>query len=765
MQVAKNVKIHEIAKAIGISSAELVEICQKAGYAHITHHSKAVPPDEANEIRKTAIKLYKPKKAPVRKAKPKAAAAKKAKEPARPKKEEIPSTTHVKPVLPPRPRGTRQAAVAQEEAAPAVEEKKPARRPRKRPAKAQPAEEITKRTIIFKQPKRQMARKRVEKVELMRPVTVRELSEQMGVPANQIIKELMFDHGVRANINATLEDEVVELIGVAHEVEITLQEPKSLEDDLLESQPEDLPEDLEPRPPVVALLGHVDHGKTSILDRIRNTHVAESEAGGITQDIGAWQTQSDGHTLTFIDTPGHEAFTAMRARGARITDLVVLVVAADDGVMPQTAEAIDHARAAGVPIVVAINKMDRPEADPLRVKQQLAVQGINPEDWGGDVGCVELSAITGEGIDDLLERITLEAELLEVKANPRRPASGSVLEARMQLGRGVVTNLIVQKGTLRRGDILVCGNAFGAVRSLVNDRGEEIEEAGPAQPVALSGLNRVPEAGDTFLVVKDLETARKVAEERHARLQRRRRRPRRHVTLETLFERLERGETKQLNIVLKADAQGSLEPLMTSLDQLGNDEVAVKIIHSGIGQVNASDALLADATDAIIVAFRVSEDEKAREMAAVHGVEVVHYGIIYEVTDQIRSALEGLLEPERKEERVGLAEVRQIFRISRYGTIAGCYVTEGAMRRSGRVRVIRDGEILHQGAMASLRQEKADVREVETGRECGINTEGFDDIKPGDLIECFTIVTVRRTLVPKSAQPTAQPGSDAASST
>ncbi len=754
------VKIYEIAKAIGISSAELVEICQRGGYSHIAHHSNAVSREEADEIRKTAIKLYKPKAPPVPKAKPKPAPPPKAERaapeapkpaPEAPKpapKEPVPLTKEVKPVPPPKPRGATRAVQEEEEV---DEDVSTPRRRRRVPKKREDDEHITTRTIIFKQQRKVPEKKREEKVQMMRPVSVRELSERLGMPVNDIIKKLMFNHNVRANINEILGDEVVGLLGLDYGVEITLTEPKSAEDVLLESLPEDSPEDLVPRPPVVALLGHVDHGKTSILDQIRNTHVAESEAGGITQDIGAWQVQVGGHTVTFIDTPGHEAFTAMRARGARVTDVVVLVVAADDGVMPQTIEAIDHARAAEVPIVVAINKVDKPEANPLRVRQQLASRGLNPEEWGGDVGCVELSALTGRGVSDLLERITLEAELLETKANPNRSATGAALEARIMPGRGAVTNVIVQNGTLRKGDILVCGNAYGTVRALYNDRGEEVHEAGPAQPTAISGLNRVPEAGDTFVVVDDLEIARNAAEERQRTLEAVRLRPRRHVTLENLFESLQRGETRQLNVIVKADVQGSLEPLLNSLAELGNEEVSVKMIHSGVGKVNRSDVLLADASDAIILAYRVAVDEKVQEMAASTGIEVARFEVIYNVIEQVRAALEGLLEPGEKEEHVGWVDVRQTFHISRYGTIAGCQVAEGVVRRNCRVRVTRGGRAIHEGTIASLRQEKNDVREVQAGRECGINIQGFNDIEVGDRIECFNVVEVKRTLSSRAA--------------
>jgi translation initiation factor IF-2 len=659
-------------------------------------------------------------------------------------------------VPPPAPKGTRRPPVAEDLIEEEEEEIAPpppprAARARKRKPVEEVEEDITKRTIVFKRVGQVPQKRKEERVEMESPVTVRDLSTRLGIPANEIIKELMFEHGMRANINATLEDDMAQLIGLSHGVEVVLKEPRSAEDLLLESLPEDKPEDLEPRPPVVAMLGHVDHGKTSILDRIRHTNVAGGEAGGITQDTAAWQVESDGHRLTFVDTPGHEAFTAMRARGAQVTDIVVLVVAADDGVMPQTMEAIDHARAAEVPIVVAVNKIDKPDANPMRVRQQLASYGLNPEEWGGEVGFVNVSATTGEGIDDLLERITLEAELLEVKANPSRRATGAVLEARMEPGLGAVTDVIVQNGTLRKGDLLVCGSAYGTVRALYDDRGREVAECGPGQPVSISGLNQVPEAGDPFIVVDQLDTARKVAQEREAQLRKQRLKGRQRVTLENLYESIERGEAKQLNVIIKADVQGTLDPLVKTISEIGTEEASLKLIHSGVGNVSSSDVVLAEASDAIILAFRVHEDEKVREMALSHGVEVLHYDVIYDVTDHIRAALEGLLEPERREERVGRAEVRQLFYISRFGTIAGCYVTEGAMRRNCRVRVLRGGKVLHESAMLSLRQGKNDAREVVADRECGINVEGFNDFEVGDTIECFNVVAVKRTLTPSGA--------------
>lgn len=757
-QVADNVKIYEIARSIGIESGELIELCQKAGHKDITHHSNAVPPEEAEEIRKAAIRLYKPKQKPVVKQKggdrkqkrEKKQKTKKEEKKRKTKKSEMPSTGDVKPVPPPAPKGGREAEEKQGSAPAGQAEKKQEKRKKKKEGEGKKGE-VKKRTIVFKQRGKPPEKKKETHIEMESPVTVRDLSERLGVPANELIKELMFEHGTRANINQALSDEVVELLGVAHDVEITIREPKSAEDVLLESLPEDAPEKMVPRPPVIALLGHVDHGKTSILDSIRHTSVAESEAGGITQDIAAWQIDFEGQELTFVDTPGHEAFTAMRARGAQVTDLVILVVAADDGVMPQTLEAVDHARAAEVPMVVAVNKIDKADANPMRVRQQLAGRDLNPEEWGGETGFVDVSAIQGEGINELLERVVLEAELLELEANPARNATGAVLEARMEPGLGAVTDVIVQNGSLHLGDILVCGNAFGSLRSMRDDRGKDIELAGPGQPVSISGLNQVPEAGDTFVVVDELDTARDVAEERETQLRQHKLQTRRRVTLENLYESIEAGEATQLNVILKADVQGTLDPLVKTISEISTEEAAVKIVHSGVGQVTSSDILLAEASDAVIVAFRVHEDEKVREMAAEHGVEVLHYDVIYRVTEQIRAALEGLLEPEREERRVGLAEVRQVFEISRYGRVAGCYVAEGSVQRNCRVRVIRDGEVLHEGNMASLRRGKNDVREVEAGRECGINIQGFNDVEVGDVLECYRVVAVKRTLAPSGA--------------
>ena len=780
--MAEKVKIFAIAKRIGIKSAELVEICQRAGYKHIKHHSNAVEPAEAEEIRKTAIKLYKPKEEPAKKkkaaqkkAEPKAKAAveveKKPKEKKKAKAvKEAPKAAHAveeaAAPLPPKPgvgRGeaavrrrarqvwaeARRAAVAAERVEPpaqapseAVEER--VSKPKVRPKTKTPSR---RRTVVFKRVGRPPpVKERETKIELAALATVRELSEKLGVGAGEIIKRLMLDHKVLANINETIDHEVAELIGLDYGVEITFKAARTAETALKELVREDRPEELKSRPPVVTLMGHVDHGKTTILDRIRRTEVAGSEDGGITQDIGAWQITYRDHVLTFVDTPGHEAFTAMRAHGAQVTDVVILVVAAEDGVMPQTEEAISHARAAGVPIIVALNKIDKPDANPVRVRQQLAAHDLNPEEWGGAVGCVDLSALTGQGVDELIERIILEAEILELKANPDRAAEGAVLEARMEEGRGVVANVVVRTGTLKPGDIVLCGPAYGRVRSLLNDRGEEIRQASPSFPVSISGLNRLPGAGDGFLVLEDAELARNVAEERFTRLRGDRLRPRAHVTLENLYERLAAGREGQLRMILKADVEGSLEPLVESFKRLGTEEVSVRLLHQGVGNVNVSDVLLADASDAVIFGFRVGAEERAGAMAKERGVEIRYYRIIYEAIQAVRNALEGLLKPELREEQLGVVEVRQLFRVSRLGNIAGCFVREGTVSRSARIRLMRGREMIHEGTIASLRRGKDDVREVGTGYECGIKLQGTEDIEVGDTVECFTVGTVKRTL-------------------
>ncbi|MBI5366269.1 MAG: translation initiation factor IF-2, partial [Planctomycetes bacterium] len=510
---------------------------------------------------------------------------------------------------------------------------------------------------------------------------------------------------------------------------------------------QDKAEDLSTRAPVVTILGHVDHGKTSLLDRIRSANVAAGEAGGITQHIGAYRIKTkEGKPIVFLDTPGHEAFTKMRARGANVTDLAILVVAADDGVMPQTEEAYSHAKAAGAKVLVAMNKIDKPGAKADRVKHQLATLGLISDEWGGGTVICEVSALTGQGIEHLLEMIVLEADMLELKANPSRLATGVVLEARQSEGRGNVAHVLVQNGTLHKSDQFVCGRAFGKVRDLIDDQGTLLEEAGPSTPVEISGLNTLPDAGDRFFVVKDLATAREVAEGRERKSRETQMLERRHVTLENLFSQIEGGKVKELRIILKADVKGSLEVLSHQLGSIGTSEVKVRLIHNAIGNVGESDVLLADASDAIVIGFHVGMDEQVRALTQVKGVDVRMYEVIYKIIEDLHAACEGLLEPEKIEVVTGHAMVKEVFRISRIGNVAGCMVADGKVERSNSVRVKRDGKVLWEGKLGSLKRVKDDVKEVAEGFECGIKLDGHDDVQRGDVLETFAIQTVARKL-------------------
>ena len=519
------------------------------------------------------------------------------------------------------------------------------------------------------------------------------------------------------------------------EEEVEAKGPKTLWQRLLETE---RPEDLQPRPPVVTVLGHVDHGKTTLLDAIRHTHVVEAEAGGITQHIGAYQVELDGRKITFLDTPGHEAFTAMRARGAQVTDIVVLVVAADDGVMPQTREALDHARAANVPIIVALTKIDKANANIERVKQQLADLELVPEDWGGDTIVVPVSGKTGEGIQDLLENILLVTEIEGFKANPNRPAMGTVIESSLDRTRGPLATLLVQNGTLRVGDSLVIGEVWGRVRAMFDEWGKNVKEAPPATPVQVIGLSDVPEAGETFEVVRDERTARSIASQRAEERRARERRPTaKTVSLEDIFDQVQAGEVKELNLILKADVQGSLEPIVSSLTQLNQEhkEVQVRILHQGLGNVSESDIMLAVASKAIVIGFNVGVDAAAHRMAESEGVQIRLYNVIYELIEDVDRALRGLLEPKYQEVVIGHAEVRRVFNIPRRGKVAGCYVTDGIAARNATVRVRRNGTIVYEGRVASLKRFQEDVMEVRQDFECGVGLEGFDDFQEGDILE------------------------------
>jgi len=581
----------------------------------------------------------------------------------------------------------------------------------------------------------------VKSVQIPERITVKEFAQAIEVSASEVIKKLIA-LGVMASINQEIDLDTATLVGA--EFGVTVTAAPTVEETLVIEEIEDRPEMLKPRWPVVTVMGHVDHGKTSLLDAIRETNVIASEAGGITQHIGAYQVEAQGKKITFLDTPGHEAFTAMRARGAQVTDIAVLVVAADDGVMPQTVEAINHGKAADVPIIVAINKIDKPVANPDRVKQELTQYGLVPEDWGGDTICVEVSALKKIGIDDLLEMILLVAEMKELKANPDRPAKGTVIEAKLDKGRGPVATVLVQNGTLHQGDTIIAGDVSGKVRVLVNDKGRNVAKAGPSEPVEVVGFDDLPEAGDIFYVT-DEKTARQLAEKRQQFRREKELKKDQRFKLEDLFARIKEGEIKELNIVLKADVQGSMEAIQNSLERLSNEEVRVQVIHGGVGAISESDVMLASASGAVIVGFNVRPDPIAKRLAEREEVELRLYRIIYNIIDDVKKAMEGMLEPEYKEVVLGRAEVRATFRVPKVGTVAGSYVTEGKITRNSEARVLRDNVVIFEGKIESLKRFKDDVREVVSGFECGIGLERFNDIKEGDIIECFTNEEIKKT--------------------
>jgi translation initiation factor IF-2 len=585
-------------------------------------------------------------------------------------------------------------------------------------------------------------------IELTVPITIKEFCEKLGIKSGAVMRSLI-EKGAMVTINASLnEEQVIELALQFNRPKVKVVSKKSVEEvELAESAEKDRPEDLVPRAPVVVFMGHVDHGKTSLLDRIRNTNVAAGESGGITQHIGASKVMTkDRKPVVFLDTPGHEAFTAMRARGATVTDVAVIVVAADDGVMPQTEEAINHAKAANVKIMVALNKIDKPQANANKVKGQLASLGLQTEDWGGSTTCVEVSAITGTGVDQLVELLSLEAELLDLKANPKRPASGAVLEARKTEDRGIVATVLVQNGTLRKGDVLLAGRAHGRVRSMHDSAGRSIPEAPPSTPVELSGFVDAPDAGDRFNVLDSIDKARQVAEERSKKERATSLMERQHLTLESLFSKIESGKLKEVRVVLKVDVQGSAEVLKEALQGMSTEEVKLRLLHVSAGAITESDVILADASDAIIIGFHVEPEERARQLAKDKGVDIRLYDVIYKAIEEMKAAREGLLEPEEVEVKTGHATVKQIFRISRVGTIAGCAVTDGKIMRSDQVRLIRNGKVTFTGKLESLKRVKDDAKEVVEGYECGIKLAGHDDIVPGDIIETFQIQKVARKL-------------------
>lgn len=577
-------------------------------------------------------------------------------------------------------------------------------------------------------------------VEYEEGITVDELSQKIGqTPANVI--KVLFMLGTMVTINSSLNDEQVELICMEYGLECKKVVPVS-EVNFEDLEVVDDPKDLVPRPPVITIMGHVDHGKTTLLDHIRKSRVAEGEFGGITQHIGAYQVSVKGKKITFLDTPGHEAFTAMRARGAMITDIVIIVVAADDGVMPQTREAVDHALAANVPIIVAINKIDKPGADPQRIMTEVSELGLMPEEWGGDVPYVNISAKKGIGIDELLETVTVVAELAELKANPKRMAYGSVIEGRLDKGRGPVATLLIQNGTLRSGNPIVVGATYGRVRQLVDDRGREIKSAGPATPVEITGLNDVPEAGDKFMVFETEREARHVGEERAQKKIEEERNSTSAMSLDDLFSQMKSGEVVDLNIIVKADVNGTAEAVKSSLEKIDVEGARVNVIRSTVGAISESDILLASASKAIIYGFNVRPDANVRRKADEEGVEIRLHQVIYKMVEEIEAAMKGMLAPEMEEVVTGQAEIRHIYKVSKIGNIAGCYVTDGSIKKDCGIRLIREGIIVYEGKLASLKRFKDDAKEVNQGYECGLTIENYNDIKEGDIVEGYVMQEV-----------------------
>ncbi|MDY6825788.1 MAG: translation initiation factor IF-2 [Bacillota bacterium] len=684
------VRVYELAKELGTTSKKLIEVMEGMDIV-VNNHMSTLTDEEAKKV--MSILTGQAKQKP-----PEKVEEKSKKEPAAKKK--------VKPKAPPKEAPSRKArkAIQEEKRAAMLKAKKP-------------------------------------KLKLEGQVTVAELAGRIDVTPAQLINILM-EMGIMASINQPLEKETVELVAEEHGYDVEYKEDTYEEELLAEAGDEEKEELL--RIPVVTVLGHVDHGKTSLLDAIRHANVTAGEFGGITQHIGAYQVKVDEKKVVFLDTPGHEAFTAMRARGAQVTDIAVLVVAADDGVMPQTVEAINHAKAAQVPILVAINKIDKPNANLERVKQQLSDHGLISEEWGGDTIIVPVSAIKGEGLDELLEMILLLAEVGELKASPERIARGTVIEAKLDRGRGPVATILVQDGTLRVGEAVICGSIAGKIRAMINERGERVKSAGPSTPVEILGLNDVPMAGDSFQVVVDDKLARTVAAKRADKIKEATQHVQR-VTLDDLFKQIQEGEVKDLNLILKADVQGSVEALQEALYKLSLEEVQIKIIHTGVGAITESDVMLASASNAIVIGFNVRPDSNARKLAEHDQVDIRLYRVIYEAIEDIKAAVTGLLKPILKETVQGQAEVRQTFKVSRLGTIAGCYVTEGKIIRNAMVRIIRDGTvIMDSGKIDSLKRFKDDVREVMTGYECGILLENFHDFHEGDIIEAYIMEQVAR---------------------
>ncbi|GAB6088189.1 translation initiation factor IF-2 [Alkaliphilus crotonatoxidans] len=599
---------------------------------------------------------------------------------------------------------------------------------------------IEKKDAMIEEKNRQQSEKETE---IGEKIIVKDLAELLKKNVSEIITKLI-QQGVMAAMNQEIDFETAQTIAQGYDITLSKKAEVMEEENSDIEIPEDDEKDLKPRPPVVTVMGHVDHGKTSLLDAIRKTKVTEREAGGITQHIGASEVQINGKKIVFLDTPGHEAFTAMRSRGAKVTDIAILVVAADDGVMPQTIEAINHAKAANVPIIVAINKIDKPGANSDRVKQELSENGVLIEEWGGDVISVAVSALQGTNIDELLEMILLVAEMEELKANPNRQAIGTVVEAQLDKGRGAVATILVQNGTLKVGDSVVIGTIHGRIRAMVNDKGKRVKTAGPSTPVEITGLSEVPEAGDQLVAVADDKQARTIAEQRINKIKEQQLRSTQRISLDALYSQMQTGEIKELNIIVKADVQGSVEAVKQSLNKLSNDKVIIKPIHGGVGAITETDVSLASASNAIIIGFNVRPTSNASFLAEKENVDIRSYRVIYNAIEDIEAAMKGMLDPEYKEVQLGKAEVRATFKVPGLGLIAGCYVVEGKILRSAKVRLVRDGIVIHEGEIGSLKRFKDDVREVATGYECGIGIDHFNDVKEGDLIEAFKMEEIAR---------------------
>ena len=726
-------RIYELAKELKMPSKDLVDMAKKEGIT-VKSHMSSVTSEEANRLRSMAKGTNKP--AAAKASQPKQEQPKRPEHNSRPQNGQQSQNNN---------RHSNNNRGGNDDNGRGVHvfnknknNKKNRRNKNNKHNKNQRMREVKKQ-----QPTQRKDRPLPDVLEYTEGMNAQDLAKLLHRPAAEIIKKL-FMLGVMVNQNQSLDTDTIELLAADYGIEAKEKVQEDIADlDKFFDQENQNTEHMVSRPPVVTVMGHVDHGKTSILDRIRNAHVTAGEAGGITQHIGAYQVRYEGKDITFLDTPGHEAFTAMRARGANITDIAILVVAADDGIMPQTVESINHAKAAGITVIVAINKMDKEGANPDRIKEELTKYGMVCEEWGGDVICVPVSAKTGEGIDDLLENILLVAETSELKANPDRRAKGTVVEARLDKGRGPIATLLVQNGTLHVGDVIIAGTAVGRVRVMTNDKGQAVESAGPSVPVEITGLAEVPEAGDTFNAVEDERLARELVEQRKHEAKQAKFNEYQKVTLDNLFSQIEQGEMKELSLIVKADVQGSVEAVTQSLEKLSNEEVRVRVIHGGVGGIKESDVMLASASNAIIIGFNVRPDQTAEEIAARDKVDIRTYRVIYDAIEEIETAMKGMLAPKFREVVMGRIEVRQVYKISNVGAVAGAYVLNGKVTRQCEIRVVRDGIVIAEDKMSSLKRFKDDVKEVGESYECGITLEKFRDFKEGDIFEAFIMEEYR----------------------